>query len=202
MALRVSGKNFDIGDAFRTHIHQRIAATLAKYYSGDINGHVMVAPDGTGYRTECALHLSSGTTLETEAKGHEVYACFDQSADRLEKRLRRYKSRLKDRHGGNNGADDVDATRGMTMVANYVIETPGEDAVDQRDFVPVTIAEKPSQLKRLSVADAVLELDLSGAPVVVFRHAGHGRVNVVYRRDDGNIGWVDPDTESSAPTHQ
>lgn len=194
MALRVSGKNFDIGDAFRTHIQERIAATVAKHYSGDVNGHVTVAPDGTGYRTECALHLSSGATLETEAKGHEVYACFDQSADRLEKRLRRYKSRLKDRHSPGNGSDDVE----QTMVANYVIETPGDDAIDSKDFAPVTIAEKPSHLKRLSVADAVLELDLTGAPVVVFVHAGHGRVNVVYRRDDGNIGWLDPDTGPGA----
>lgn len=198
MALRVSGKNFDIGDAFRTHVQERIAAAVAKYYCGDINGHVMVAPDGTGYRAECRLHLSSGATLETEAKGHEVYACFDQSADRLEKRLRRYKSRLKDRHAGSNGSDDAETT----MVANYVIEAPGDDALDLKDFAPVTVAEKPSHLKRLSVADAVLELDLSGAPVVVFRHAGHGRVNVVYRRGDGNIGWIDPDGGSSTSIRQ
>lgn len=198
MALRVSGKNFDIGDAFRTYVQERIAAAVSKYYSGDVNGHVTVGADGTGYRTECTLHLSSGMTLETEAKGHEVYACFDQSADRLEKRLRRYKSRLKDKHAGGNGADDVEPT----IVTDYVIEAPGDDAVDVKDFAPVTIAEKPSHLKRLSVADAILELDFSGAPVVVFRHAGHGRVNVVYRRGDGNVGWVDPETGPGAPARQ
>ena len=152
--MRVSGKNFDIGDAFRTHVQERIAVTVAKYYSGEVNGHVTVAPDGTGYRTECTLHLSSGTTLETEAKGHEVYLCFDQSADRLEKRLRRYKSRLKERHAGSNGADDVDAT----VVANYVIEAPGDDALDLKDFAPVTIAEKSSHLKRERAARAAMRL--------------------------------------------
>lgn len=197
MAVRVSGKNIDIGDAFRAHVQERIASTISKYYAGGVSGHVTVAPDGSGYRTECTLYLSSGMTLETEAKGHEVYACFDQSADRLEKRLRRYKGRLKDRASGvGNG------TAGQAMVASYVIEAPPEDAVEAADFAPVTIAEKSTQLKHLSVADAIVELDLSGAPVVVFRHAGHNRVNVVYRRSDGNIGWIDPESGPSAPPRQ
>jgi ribosomal subunit interface protein len=187
MTLRVTGKNFAVGDAFRTHVQDRIGAAIAKYFSGTVKGHVMVAHEGAGYRTECTLHLSSGMTLETEGTGHEVYACFDQSADRLEKRLRRYKRRLKDHHG----APATVAAADSPVFTDYVIEPPRENEVE--DFAPVTIAEKTTLLRHLTVADAVLELDLTGTPVMVFRHAGHGRVNIVYRRTDGNIGWIDPD---------
>jgi hypothetical protein len=122
----------------------------------------------------------------------DAYASADQAAMRLEKRLRRYHGRLKDRHattrknGRANGADSVDA--------NYAVLTAPEQETDEEvsSFSPVTVAESTTELRRLSVSDAVLELDMTGAHVVVFRHASHDRVNVVYRRADGNVGWIDP----------
>jgi hypothetical protein len=129
--------------------------------------------------------------LQAEGKAQEPYASFDQAADRIERRLRRYNKRLKDRHATPNGGVEAgDAAR--PMVANYLIEAPDEEAEEVQDYSPVIVAEGSALLKSLSVASAVAELDLTGAPVVVFQHAGSARLNVVYRRGDGAIGWIDP----------
>jgi len=130
--------------------------------------------------------LSSGLSLHAEGRAQEPYRCFDQAADKIESRLRRYKTRLKG-HAGPSAAN----ARGK--VANYLIESPPEEAEEPSGgFDPVVVAEGTEDLKSLSVASAVAELDLTGAPVIVFQHAGSGRVNVVYRRRDGAIGWLDP----------
>ena len=187
MPFRVSGKNLDIGEALRERVSARIVEALSKYFDGGYSGHVTVEKEGFGFRTECAVHLDSGMTLHTEANAADAYASADQAALRIEKRLRRYKRRLKDRHGGaRRTARRIDAP-------SYVIEAPAhEDDDEVTEFNPVIIAEATTVLKQLSVSEAVMELDMTGAPVVVFRHASHGRVNLVYRRPDGNVGWIDP----------
>jgi len=192
MPFRVSRKNLDIGEALRTRINARVAEATAKYFDGGYSGHVTVGKDGFGFRTECAVHLDSGVTFRTEAIAADAYASADQAALRVEKRLRRYKRWLKGRAAprrGNGGAGArIDAQ-------SYVIAAPDHEAEEEiTDFNPVIIAESTTTLERLSVSDAVMELDMTGAPVVVFRHAVTGRVNMVYRRGDGNIGWVDPAT--------
>ena len=186
MPFRVSGKNLDIGGALRERISARIVESLSKYFDGGYSGHVTVEKEGFGFRTECAIHLDSGITLHTEANAADAYASADQAALRVEKRLRRYKRRLKDRHGARTNGAAVDAP-------SYVIEAPSHESEDEvGEFNPVIIAESTTVMKQLSVSEAVMELDMTGAPVVVFRHASHGRVNLVYRRPDGNVGWVDP----------
>jgi ribosomal subunit interface protein len=190
MTLRISGKNLDIGEAMRTHVRERIDTAVAKYFPGSVSGHVTIEPEGSGYRADCTLHLTSGITLQADAKAQEPYASFDQAAMRIEKRLRRYKSRLKTHQSGvGEGVGEGE------MVAKYILEAPADD--DQEvvhDFSPAVISETVYRLKELSVSSAVMDLDLTGAPVLVFRHAGNGRVNIVYRRSDGNIGWIDPST--------
>jgi putative sigma-54 modulation protein len=195
MPFRVSGKNLDIGAALRERVNARIGEALAKYFDGGYSGHVTVEKEGFGFRTECAIHLDSGMVLHTEANAADAYASADQAAIRIEKRLRRYKRRLKDHHLARaNGAAAINAP-------SYVIEAPSHEGDDETaEFNPVIIAESTTALKQLSVSEAVMELDMTGAPVVVFRHASHGRVNLVYRRPDGNIGWVDP-PESNSGTH-
>jgi ribosomal subunit interface protein len=192
MPFRVSGKNLDIGEALRERVNARIAESLNKYFSGGYSGHVTVSKDGFGFRTECAIHLDSGITLHTEANAADAYASADLSAVKIEKRLRRYKRRLKDRHAAqsnstrNNGAAAFDAP-------SYVIEAPSHESDEEvTEFEPVIIAESTTVLKQCSVSEAVMELDMTGSPVVVFRHASHGRVNLVYRRPDGHVGWIDP----------
>jgi ribosomal subunit interface protein len=186
MSLRVSGKNLAIGEALRSQVESRLSSALAKYFDGDYSGHVTVTRDGTGFRTDCVLHLTSGVMLEASGAGHDAYGSFDQTANRIEKRLRRYKNRLKGRPGA------ADGNPAALESAYAVFETPQEDLAETEAFHPVVIAETTKPLHRLSVSEAVLELDLTGAPVLVFHHAGTGRVNVVYRRHDGAIGWIDP----------
>jgi putative sigma-54 modulation protein len=188
MPFRVSGKNIDIGEALRERVNARVAEALAKYFDGGYSGHVTVDRDGSGFRTECAIHLDSGIVLQAEATEPDAYASADQAAQRIETRLRRYKRRLKDRHAARNGDASADLE-----APSYVIASPQADDEDEvTAFNPVIIAESTTALKQLSVSEAVIELDMTGAPVVVFRHAGHGRVNLVYRRADGHVGWVDP----------
>jgi len=189
MDLRVSGKSFSLGDAMRQHVTDRISASLAKYFDGQVTGHVVVDHEGAGYRTDCTLHLGAGVTLQAEGFAMEPYPSFEQAADRLEKRLRRHKRRLKDRHAGNgHAAPGADAE----TMASYVLEALDHDELGPEAFNPVVVAEKTTTLRRISVSDAVLDLDMTGAPVLVFRNAGTDRVNIVYRRKDGNIGWLDP----------
>src|SRR5262249_38652802 len=132
-----------------------------------------------------------GIVLEAEALAADAYSSADQAALRLEKRLRRYKRKLREHPAAR--ADERD--RGAIDAPSYVIAAPEHDEEDAAaEWNAVIIAESTTALKRLSVSDAVMELDLTGAPVIVFRHAGHGRVNLVYRRADGHIGWIDPPT--------
>jgi ribosomal subunit interface protein len=185
MTLRVSGKNLDIGESLRQHVLEKVQAMVAHYFNGSVGGHVVIAREGSGFRSDCTLQLSSGVSLHAEGRAHEPYPCFEQAASKIEGRLRRYKKRLKG-HAG------VPARDGIAKVDNYVVETPQGDEEPAEGFNPVVVAEGTEALKSLSVASAVSELDLSGAPVVVFEHAGSGRINVVYRRRDGAIGWLDP----------
>ena len=189
MPLRVSGKNLDIGESLRSHVLEKIQTLIARYFDGKVTGHVVLTPEGSAVRTDCSLHLSSGMNLQSEGRAHEAYASFEQAADKIERRLRKYKKRLKEHAAGHVGAE----TRERREVENFVIEAPAADDFEEaQDYAPVVVAEGAQPLKTQSVASAVSELDLTGAPVVVFQHATSLRVNIVYRRRDGAIGWLDP----------
>ena len=195
MSFRVSGKNLDVGDALRERINDRIAETVSKYFDGGYSGHATLAKDGFGFRTECAIHLDSKITLHAEGIAPDAYASADQAAARIEKRLRRYHRRLKDHRAERNDEPSIDA-------ASYIIAAPEDEGeTESGAFTPVIIAESTTALKRLSVSDAVTELDMTGAPVVVFRHAAHGGINIVYRRADGHFGWIDPPALTGADAH-
>lgn len=186
MTLRISGKNVDVGDALRDHVNDRIADALSKYFDGGYNGHVTLSREGAGFKTECGLHLDTGIVLQVSGEDHDPRNSFDRAADRIEKRLRRYKRKLKAHHGTNG------SSRESFEAASYILASPEEEEEVPADFNPLVIAETSARIKTLTVGMAVMELDLSEAPVVVFKNAANGGVNVVYRRADGNIGWVDP----------
>lgn len=196
MTLRVSGKSISIGEAIRDRVVARTDEVLRKYFDGNYSGHITLSKDGFGFRTDCALHLDSGISLEADSMAADAYASADQALLLIEKRLRRYKSRLKDRSARKTHAENA-AIASLEMSAidasNYVIEGPDFDEHDEvTEFNPVIIAESTQSLKRCSVSEAVMELDLTGASALVFQHGSSGRVNVIYRRSDGNVGWVDP----------
>jgi ribosomal subunit interface protein len=195
MTLRISGKSISVGEALRSRVSERTDEVLRKYFDGNYSGHITLSKDGFGFRTDCSLHLESGITLEADSNATDAYASADQALIMIEKRLRRYKSRLKDRSARKTYAEATAALAGMGApvldAPSYVIEAPAEgDEVTA--YSPVIIAEATTALKRLSVSEAVMELDLTGAACLVFQHGSSGRVNIIYRRPDGNVGWVDP----------
>ena len=189
MPFRVSGKNLEIGEAIRERINARVIEALEKYFDGGFSGHVTVGKEAFGFHTECVVHLDSGVVLRSDAMAADPYLSADQAADNLEKRLRRYHRRLKDNHGNGRALDDIP----VIDAPSYVIAAPDHEGDDEAAaFNPVIIAESTTTLKQLSVSEAVTELDMTGVAVMVFRHAIHGGINVVYRRADGNVGWIDP----------
>ena len=189
MTLRVSGKNLSIGQALRTHVHDRVDAIVAKYHAGAPGGHVTIEPEGSGYRADCTLFLSSGVTLQVEAVAKEPYASFDKAADRIERRLRDQKKRLTCRHEH----DGLDAATPDTAGSSRA-ELPRTSAPDDpnEEVFPAVVAEHADRFAEMTVAAAVRKLDASTDAVVVFRYAENQRINIVYRRGDGNIGWIDP----------
>ena len=197
MSFRVSGKHLELGEVLRERISARVLEALEKYFDGGFSGHATVGKEAFGFHTECVVHLDSGIVLRADSMAADAYLSADQAASNLEKRLRRYHRRLKDYHGNAHGngrgngrtKDDIPAID----APSYVIAAPEhDDEDDAAGFNPVIIAESTTALKQFSVSEAVTELDMTGVSVVVFRHANHGRINLVYRRADGNVGWIDP----------
>lgn len=190
MTLRITGKHMEIGDAFRTRIGSRIEDAITKYFDGGYSGHVTVLKSNNRYNADCTIHLDSGLTLQAGGGGQEPVAAFEVAADHFEKRLRRYKRKLKSHGtGAPNGTDIA-----------YAVVAPAADEDDEvpEDYAPAIVAESTVALKTMSVASAVIELDTKDSPVVVFRNAGNDSVNIVYRRPDGNIGWIDPSSPKAA----
>lgn len=182
MTLRVSGKNMDVGDALRGKAEDHIEAVVKKYFDGNYTGHLTLEPEGSGFNSACMVHLDTGAVLQASAYGGDAISAYESMATHIEKRLRRYNRKLK-AHRRPSGADE--------QAQAYVLAATSDDEVHE-DYSPPVIAETTASLSQMSVGEAVMQLDLSQSEVVVFRHAGHGGLNVVYRRADGNIGWIDP----------
>lgn len=195
MQINISGRHLDIGDAFRSHMTDRLNAIVAKYFDRAIEANVTISKEAHRYRADCTLHANQGTILQARAEGGDFYGTFDGVADKIEKQLRRYKRRLKDHHAlsRREGVETL-------MAQAYVLAPEPDDAEETADTGggesgdggPAVIAETRTEVPVVSVESAVMMMDLKDLPVLVFRHAGSGAVNVVYRRQDGNIGWIDP----------
>jgi len=190
MSLRVSGKNMDIGESLRTRAENHFDQVVTKYFDGNYSGHMTLAPDGIGYTAVAAVHLDTGVVLEAHGTGTEPLIAYEMLANAIEKRLRRYNKKLRAHRRGNGNGTVEEAPA-------YVLQAPEDDEELHEDYAPPVIAESTASLRQMSVGEAVMQLDLTQAEVVVFRHAGHGGLNVVYRRADGNIGWIDPSLRSA-----
>lgn len=186
MSVRVSGRHMDVGEAFRTRIEERIGEHVGKYFDGQYSGTVVVSKEASRFSTDCTLHLDSGVVFQATGQSHDPESSFAEAAERIEKRLRRYKRRLKD-HKANGAATREVAYTVMEAISDEADEVP-------EDFAPAIVAETSIVVGTLSVAGAVMELDRRDSPLVVFKNAGSGAINIVYRRRDGNVGWVDPAT--------
>lgn len=185
MNLRISGKHMDIGDAFRARIEDRVDDAVNKYFDGGYSGHVTVEKAGSRFSADCLVRLDTGIVLQATGDAQEPQSAFDAAAERVEKRLRRYKRRLKSHSTGKDAAESIDlAYRVIAPVAEEDEEVP-------EDYAPAVIAEQTVELRTMSVAEAAIELDTKDNPVYIFRNAGNRHVSIVYRRADGNIGWID-----------
>ncbi|MEM9123187.1 MAG: ribosome-associated translation inhibitor RaiA, partial [Pseudomonadota bacterium] len=167
-------------------------AGVAKYFDRSVDAHVTFTREGHGFRCETSVHLSSGITMQSHAEAGEIYAAFESATERLEKRLRRYKRRLKDHH--NRAKEPVS----QVAASAYVIQAEAAQAEvsEPEDLTPIIIAETTADVKTLTVGEAVMQMDLQEAPALLFHNVAHGGLNMVYRRPDGHIGWIDPNEQS------
>lgn len=187
MRYQISGKQIDVGEALQTHVKTELRNIIDKYAERPTDAHVIFSRNASEYACEATVHLSTGLTTQAKAKSHEIYAAFDSCCDKMEKQLRRYKRRLKDHH--RDRAEPVE----LTGASSYILASDtGDQEAEPETLQPVIVAEMETKIPSLSVGEAVMQMELAGAPVLVFRNEGQNGVNVVYRRDDGNIGWINP----------
>jgi ribosomal subunit interface protein len=186
MRIQVSGKQIDIGEALRSHSEEKLLEILEKYAERPVDAAVVFSRDAHEYCADASVHLSTGLTAQAKAKASDIYAALDGAVDRMEKQLRRYKRRLKDHHRSREAPVQAVAE------PSYILSGGEQDETEPEDLQPVIVAEMETRVQSLSVGEAVMQMELQGAPLLVFRNTSHGGVNVVYRRDDGNIGWIDP----------
>ena len=185
MTIQVTGKNLDVGEALRGYVQDRVVHTVEKYVGRLPTGHVRIEKEHGEFRTNCSIHLWQGMSLEAHGTAPDAYKSDDLACERLEKRVRRYTRKVKRHSGGHT-------PRKETPAASYVLQSPPEGQEESDEDNPIIVAEAETVVHEMAVSDAVMQMDLSDRPFVVFRNASHGEINVVYRRDDGNIGWIDP----------
>lgn len=190
MEIQVTGKNMDLGGALQTHVSGQITDSITKYFGRGAEASVIFAKERHLVECEMTAHLASGVFLAAHGEGGEAYAAFDDALSKLEKRLRRYKRRLKNHHA--NGKEPLPAENASFYLLKPLEEEAEDDAASEGDPAPVVIAEGQTALREMTAGAAVMQLDLADQPAIVFKNAAHGRINVVYRRRDGHIGWVDP----------
>jgi ribosomal subunit interface protein len=189
MQLTVTGKQVVIGNALREHIEAALESILTKYFKTAIEAHVVIAKEAHLIRAEVSLHIGRGIVVNASAALPEAYTAFDAAAERVAKQLRRYKRRLRDHHAQQReAAEQVESARDYVLAPISDEDTEGP----QPAGAPTVIAEISTELPRLTVGEAVMRMDLADVPVLLFRNRAHGELNLVYRRTDGNIGWVDP----------
>ncbi|MGH1369958.1 MAG: ribosome hibernation-promoting factor, HPF/YfiA family [Maritimibacter sp.] len=187
MQYQISGKQIDIGEALQTHVKAELDSVVQKYAERPTDAQVIFSKDAHEFVCEAIVHLSTGLTAQARAHATEIYAAFDSCADKMEKQLRRYKRRLKDHH--KDRANPVE----VFGAASYILASEdGAEESEPESIDPMIIAEMETRVPALSVGEAVMQMELAHAPVLVFRNEKSNGVNVVYRRDDGNIGWIDP----------
>ena len=202
MQVQVSGKHVDVGEALRERVTTEISASIARYFERGGFADVVVSKEGHAFRVDCSLHLDSGQHLESHGLGSDAHAAFDVALGKIDSRVRRYKRRLK--------SHSVAASAKAAETAAYFVIRAPEDEDDEiwdeaasppvGPAVPngLVIAETEKEIRTMTVSQAVLDLDLTESQTIVFRNAAHGGLSVVYRRSDGNIGWIDPERTKPA----
>ena len=192
MQVQVTGKHVDVGEALRSRVTDELSNSILKYFDREGGGaDVVVSREGNAFKVDCAVVLASGQQLKTQGLGGDAHVAFDAALEKMSRRVRRYKNRLKEHHR-------QALAKQAESAAYFVIAAPDlEEAEDEEALPafgePMIIAETEKPVRRMTVSMAVMELDLTEAQTIVFRNAAHDGLSVVYRRPDGNIGWIDPE---------
>lgn len=188
MQIKVSGKQIDVGEALSTHVEDRLLEAVGKYFDRPVDSTVVFSRDGHAFRCDASVHLSTGMTAKAQGLNSEIYAAFDQTAARIEKQIRRHHRRLKDHHSDKSQRIEAFAA------SSYVLAPQEDDSegVAVSNGEPMIIAEMQTDIQAVSVSDAVMQMELAHASFLMFKNLANGRLNIVFQREDGNIGWVDP----------
>ena len=188
MRYQITGKQIDIGSALQTHVESELGEIIGKYAGRPTDAVVIFSKSGSEFVCETVVHLSTGLTAQATDHAHEIYAAFDGCGAKMDKQLRRYKRRLKDHH--RDRSQPVE----LSNAGSYILASSddGENEAETDTASPVIVAEMETQIQSLSVGEAVMQMELADKSVLVFRNEKNKEINVVYRREDGNIGWVDP----------
>jgi ribosomal subunit interface protein len=192
MRVVVTGKQLDIGAALRGYVEEKLMAAVSKYFDNPIEGQVTISREGPMYRADLSAHVGAGMDVQSHGEGGDAYAGFETALERMDKRLRRYKRRLRDHHIHASRADLAE-----TQAQSYVLAAEAEDGAETEDAPesaqPIVVAETRTMVPTVTVGDAVMRMDLADLPVLMLRNPASGEFNVVYRRTDGNIGWIGPE---------
>lgn len=195
MQITVSGKQIDVGEALRVHVEDNLAAGVSKYFDRPVDANVVFSRRGHEFVCDSSVHLPTGLTAQAHGASEDIYAAFEQAADRIEKQLRRHKRRLKDHHQARK--TPIEMVEATSYVLRGYEDEGGDEGPDApaplNGEQPVIVAEMTMPVKTLTVSEAVMQMELAHATFLVFRNDASGRINVVYERDDGNVGWIDPD---------
>jgi ribosomal subunit interface protein len=187
MRYQITGKQIDIGQALQTHVQTEMGEVFEKYAGRPTDANVVFSKSGHEFVCEAEVHLSTGLTAQAKGHATEIYAAFDSASEKMEKQLRRYKRRLKDHH--KERSQPVE----LSDAGSYILASNSEsDEQEPEGVSSMIVAEMETKIPELSVGEAVMQMEIANALVLVFRNEGHSGINVVYRRDDGNIGWIDP----------
>ncbi len=191
MDLSINGKHVDVGDALRAHVEEMLNTAVSKYFDRPLEGTVTFSREGVNFQVDISVHAARGVSMQVSAMAADAYAAFDASLAKIAKRLRRHKRRLRDHHRGRGDQAERIAAQ------QYVIEaeTDGDQHDEQAEpdnLAPVIVAEATTEIAELTVGEAVMRMDLAEVPALMFFNRSHGGMNVVFRRADGNIGWIDP----------
>lgn len=195
MQLTVTGKQINVGDALRDHVFEELDRGVSKYFDDAIDAHVAFGRDAHLFRCDISVHARRGVMMKASGASDEIYVAFDQALSRAEKQLRRYKRRLRDHHRTDARADAAQNSFASIPARAYVLAAEEDETVEREDVGdghPVVIAETDTAILSLTVGEAVMRMDLADQAALLFRNKAHGGLNLVYRREDGNIGWVDP----------
>ncbi len=188
MRYQVSGIHIDIGQSLRNHVEGELDGVVSKYAGRPTSASVTFSKNAQEFVCEVTVHLSTGLTTQSKAHAFDIYDCFEKSCEKIETQLRRYKRRLKDHH--KDRTSPVESLAGSAYILAGSDQETNES--EPETLQPVIVAETKTSIKSLSVGEAVMQMELDNVPLLVFRNERSSGVNVVYRRDDGNIGWIDP----------